>query len=149
MNIRSIAKNFDEFKLFLELTSQSYDIIVLTETFQIFDSQFFNIQGYDSLYNNGNYNKNDGILIYVKNGITFTQKIVQLGDVRALELDVSTQESTEITKITAIYRSPHSCVTTFNKNLNNYLQNLENCSRHILVGDMNIDLLSGDNFSEV
>ncbi|KAL3284195.1 hypothetical protein HHI36_018359, partial [Cryptolaemus montrouzieri] len=43
------------------------DVIVLSECFQI--KEEFNISGFTTFYGEGNYNRNDGVIIFVKSGI--------------------------------------------------------------------------------
>lgn len=64
-NIRSIEKNFDEFKLLLRTYREEFNIVVLTETFIIADLELFKIEGYTCIYNNGTFNRNDGVVVYL------------------------------------------------------------------------------------
>lgn len=61
MNVRSIAKNFDELLTFQDYLSVNFDIIVLSETFQINNTEFYHMNGYRSIYSHGTLNKNDGV----------------------------------------------------------------------------------------
>ena len=70
LNIR-ISKNFDELKILLKQLCCSFDCIVLTETFNIAKTTFFYIEGYTTIHNNGKINKNDGVVIYIKENIDF------------------------------------------------------------------------------
>ncbi|KAK9883829.1 hypothetical protein WA026_002026 [Henosepilachna vigintioctopunctata] len=65
MNIRSLAEYFDELKVFLAVFDFCSDCIVLSDIFQLSDPPRFNLDGYDMLYNEGNYNRNDGMVIKV------------------------------------------------------------------------------------
>ena len=64
-NIRSINKNIDEFKIFLHQINTSIDCIILTETWKIDNLDIYRMQGYEIIYNNGNFNKSDGVVIYI------------------------------------------------------------------------------------
>lgn len=69
MNIRSINKNMDELLIFIdELNNNNCDLdcIILSECWQIHDLIRFNIDGYETFYNNSSYNQNDGVIIFVK-----------------------------------------------------------------------------------
>ena len=56
-NIRSIAKNFNKLSVFLSILDIHYDCIVLTETWNVGDLGFFEIHGYNKIYNRGGFNK--------------------------------------------------------------------------------------------
>lgn len=45
-NIRSISRNYDEFKVFLYNLDTSVDCIILTETREVLDTNLFTISGY-------------------------------------------------------------------------------------------------------
>ena len=53
LNICSINKNLDEFKVFLSQFDFQYDCIVLTDTFQLqdLDLEFFKLDKYNLIYN--------------------------------------------------------------------------------------------------
>lgn len=121
MNIRSISLNFDELLLLLESTPQKFEIIILTETFHIDDPEVFTIPGYTGIYNEGGFNRNDGIMVYVKRGITFSHEVVTLGHMRVVDLDLFQTSSGQKTKITAVYKSPRIDISDFNRNLIVYL----------------------------
>lgn len=145
MNIRSIQKNYDEFLLFLSHLPD-FDVIVLTETHILNEISIFNIDGYDLIYNNGTYNKNDGVILYVKHGFKHSHSIIKLSEINAIELKIKYNK--EPITITALYKSPNLCPKTFNKNLNTYLNNNKKENFHIITGDINIDLLSNIDYVE-
>lgn len=68
-NIRSISKNFDELKVYLDQFETKFHCIILTETYNAIDELYFSIHGYDLIYNHGNINKNDGVILFVKKSI--------------------------------------------------------------------------------
>lgn len=65
-NIRSLQKNFENFQVLMQQISNSFDCIVLTETFILYDTELYNFNGYDLIYSDGQFNRNDGIVIYIK-----------------------------------------------------------------------------------
>ena len=125
--------------------STDFDIIFLTETFAVHDLNLIKIDGYDILYNEGKLNKNDGVIAFIKKNIEYTFEIVNIGDIKALQIDMLFgQNNNKIAKITGIYRSPSSCPNDFNFHLLNYLDTITETNIHIITGDINIDIL-GDN----
>lgn len=146
MNIRSISKNIDELCIFLNQLSVEFDIIILTETFQLSDPNIFRIAGYRVLYNEGDLNKNDGIIMFVKENINYNYSIVELGDIKALNLKIL--NSNKHFTITAVYKSPSICPKIFNTKLLEYLEKSEKTGIDIIAGDLNMDLLSNDDYVE-
>lgn len=147
LNIRSIQKNFDEFNLFLNLFDFRYDIIVLTETYVIGDLDIVQLKGYNAIYNNGNINKNDGVIVFIRNTIDFSSKIVSFGNNKLIEVSFKNLDENVI--LTACYRSPNSCIATFVNDLNVYFQSgVKNTDSHIFIGDVNIDTLANSSDAE-
>lgn len=145
LNIRSIAKNLDELLILLDYLTVKFDIIVLSETFQINNSEIFNISGYRTIYSNGTLNKNDGVLVYIRKDIECTHNIITLGENKSVEINIAGDNSLTLT---AIYKSPQTCVHTFNTNIFDYLESKCQVKTHMIVGDMNINLLADDEFVE-
>lgn len=139
-NIRSVSKNIDELKVFIDGCLGGLDCLILTETFKICDKNLFNLQGYTSIYNSGDLNKNDGILVYVKNGIDLEYEFVKIGPVNAILFRLGFH-SVRI-NILAVYRSPSLCPSEFITDLEKFLQkNRPNSKVSLIVGDLNIDLI--------
>lgn len=145
MNVRSMAKNFDEFRLFLLHVAVKFDVVVLTETFETASLEMFHIDGYNVCYNEGDYNRNDGVVVYLRVGIEYNAKTVQMVDTKMLEIDINAKEKL---KITAVYRSPDICPTVFNMCLLEYLKYNENVRVHVITGDINLNLFSESSFVE-
>lgn len=139
-NIRSIDRNLDEFKLLLRTYPENFHVIVLTETFAVSDLDSIKIKGYTCLYNYGTYNKNDGVVVYVRDDLQYNQRVVSVGEIRVLELDMELEGKT--VKVTGIYRSPQVCQKKFNEDLLEYINKTRKWDYHVIVGDMNINLLS-------
>ena len=73
------------------------------------------MQGYEIIYNNGNFNKSDGVVIYIKNNIKYTHRIIEINKINMIELKLDIENKR--IKIFAIYRSPASCPLAFNNEL--------------------------------
>lgn len=144
INIRSIEKNIDELKIHLKNMEEEFHVIVLTETFKVSDPQIFGMVGYSTIYNEGVYNRNDGVIVFVREDLQFDYSIIAFGDIKAVEVNMKTEENS--IKLTCIYRSPHSCPSVFNINLYKYLERTERADYHILTGDLNINILANNDF---
>lgn len=141
-NIRSINRNLDEFKIFLSELDSNIDVIILTETWKIVDLSLYNIEGYDIIYNNGDYNQNDGTVVYVKSKHQYLYTVQQIYNTKALNIRIKLEKNDII--ITAVYRSPNTDPYEFNRELENYFKTIDTNKKneyYMFVGDINIDLL--------
>lgn len=118
-NIRSIVRNFDELIILLDYLPLTLDIIVLSETFQLRKPEIFNISGYKTIYNKANLNRNDGLLVFLRKDMDFTHKIITLGEIKSIAMSIS---GANALTLTALYRSPQTCVKNFNKEVYTYLE---------------------------
>lgn len=146
-NIRSINKNLDEFKILLHQINHEFDCIVFSETWRIEDADLYRLPGFHLLYNNGQINQNDGLVVYIAETLSYDYKVVDIGVIKAIQVTVF--HCNKRLLITAIYRPPSTCPRDFNLNLYEYVKN---CRRdvdvHVFVGDINIDILSSEEAAE-
>lgn len=143
LNIRSINKNYDEFLLLLEAVSVDFDVIILTETWQIQpDLGKYELDKYKIYYNFGNINQNDGVIIYVRDGIEQSVDVIKLNSgISFLRLECKLNSVKY--GITAVYRSPSLNADEFLGDLRMALQGLDQ-QVEVFAGDINIDLLDSD-----
>lgn len=141
MNIRSIRKNFDELIILLETTKQCYEAIILTETFHVANPDLYNIPGYNIIYNNGGFNKNEGVIIYIKKNINYEYKTLKIHDMNLLDVDIITVNGENL-------KSPGTSLASFNIEMSTYLQNIDLNVKHIIAGDISVNLVSDDNYVE-
>lgn len=141
-NIRSIAKNGDELDIFLTQFSHSFDVLILTETWRIHNINMYNRPNYDIMYNEGNVNQNDGVIIYIKKTIEHCFNISKFGNMNVLCVKLFINEKT--INIFAAYRSPSTTAELFNNELKNFLNlnsnNLKQTDINFLIGDINIHI---------
>lgn len=142
LNICGIRGNFDEFLCFLRQIKIEIDIIVLTETHRIFNPHLFNLQDYTCIYNEGSYNKCDGIIVLIKNTIRMKQSFKFIGEVKCIELEVGENPNKFV--LTCIYRSPAINEEKYVDNLTDYLLLNKTFNNHVIVGDINLNLLRRD-----
>lgn len=147
MNIRSLQKNVDELYIMLDNITVNFDIIILTETHQLHDPFMFKIQGYETVYNYGTFNRNDGVLAFVKENINYRSDTMHIDEINALKILITLENKKKI-DITSIYRSPSKCPKLFNSMLMEFLNNSIKCDINIITGDINIDLLDDSDFVE-
>lgn len=140
INIRSYYKNFDGFLVFLEGIEVSFDIIVLTEAWLDRNKSVYSLNGYNCYHTTGNWNRNDGIVIYIKSEIHANCKEITLGEASGLLLDF--KYDIQHFNLLATYRSPSMNCHSFLIDLGELYKNINKNTTYIFTGDINIDLLS-------
>nr|CAI5828906.1 unnamed protein product [Callosobruchus analis] len=144
-NICSLKKNLDEFKILLNQLNCEYDCIIFTETFRIPDTSLFQLSGYNMVYNDGDHNKNDGVVVYIKNELSYVYETLYIGYCKALKIKLTLDDSKKII-LTCIYRTPSGNEDMFVNDLGLYLnQTKQDAYSQILVGDMNIKINTNSN----
>lgn len=84
LNIRSLNKNFDELLVYIESLENNVDIIVLSETWKLEGLCNFSIPNFNIFYNESFFNKNDGVVVYVKHNIDPIFNIIHLSETKLL-----------------------------------------------------------------
>lgn len=139
-NIRSIQKNFDDLTIYLEALQCKFDVIILTETWQLANSDIYNIKGYNSYYNKSNFNQNDGVMIFVKSDYAQIEKIVNLSfnyNIIRLEITVNHKKF----GLTSIYKPPKYNCSLFINELREHIKVNCNLENEIIAGDLNINII--------
>lgn len=148
-NIRSLRKHFDELLVYIETAEDSLDIVVLSETGKIDNTEHFNIPNFNIYYNDSAINKCDGVIIYIKNSISTDVNVIQINDSKFLRTTFTVYNqmyNENITVgLTAFYRSPSRKVSQYLNDLEDYLNEIKKLNLELYIGDINIDLLKTDN----
>lgn len=102
-NIRSIRNKFEEIETFPKI--QNYpEIIALTETWLSPEEEhLYNINGYNAIFRS-RQTRGGGILIYLKHGIEYKEKINSI--INKIEI-ITIELVQEKIIITLIYKPPH------------------------------------------
>lgn len=97
------------------------------------------INGYCSFASTNNPLQNDGVIIYIKDELSFTVEEPLLQNCNSLLIKIERND----TAILAVYRSPsYKNVSPFLLSLNQTLEKISNFKNISLVGDLNLDLIS-------
>ena len=145
VNIRSINRNFDQFLLLYDQFSlHSCDIIVFSECFRI-SGVLHQIPGYTTYYNMGDYDRNDGVITFVKSAIK--------AEVNHIKLNLSKTNISRIVfsidnitfGITAIYKPPPISEALFIEDLKVFFEAELTNNIEICTGDININIIDGEN----
>lgn len=149
-NIQSIHRHFDEFLCSTSEIHDSLHCMILTETWNIKDSDLIAIDNFNLVHNNEkSINKADGIIIYIKKNIDYTTSFYKIGE--GYGILVNLHVNTKFIAIFAVYRSPSTCPNEFNNDLENFLKNVNygDIDTFLIVGDMNINIMDDlSNYAE-
>jgi len=140
LNIRSLQKNYDELVIFLNSFNKvNIDIIILSETFTLSDVNFFNIDGFTIHYNEGDFNKNDGVVLYARSSMSIVSvETVKFSQITLLRSVFSFNGIMH--GVTAFYKPPPASADIFIAEFSEFLSNLNKNAIEVYVGDVNIDL---------
>lgn len=148
-NIRSIDKNFDELNVVLSQLNFKPDCIILSETWKISDVNKYCLDGYCVIYNNGTFNKNDGVIAFVDGDLRFDFEVIRMGEIEVVVVDI-TKNNIQI-QVIALYRSPSGSIAKFNEDLGILLDTCRKKKKYdmsFFVGDINVDILGGNSEAE-
>lgn len=138
-NIRSLNRNFAGFQVLLARLGIDCDILILTECWLSSVSFLPTINGYYSFRTTLNPIQNDGVVVYIKDQLTFSIEEVKLQNCNSLLIKIGNND----TAILAVYRSPsYNNLDPFLTSLDDSLRNLSGFRNIALIGDLNIDINS-------
>lgn len=142
-NIRSLNKNLDSLLILLKQLRSTFDFVVLSETWKLYDPLLFRIDQYDILYNEGSINQNDGVVVYVRSNSSYNHRIHSVNGLNFLIVDSISRGET--IKLIAVYRPHTISKDVFNKSLTLLFNDVKMTSDvNLFVGDINIDLFSDE-----
>lgn len=136
MNIRSLQKNYDELNILLHNSQNVYDLIILTETWQLSNTNF-QIQNYNLYYNSGKINQNDGVVVYIRSDLVPKVNLITLNEITFSKIQFSKYNKSF--NILACYRPPSTNPQLFLNDLE-ILLNDSNYDVNIFAGDINFDI---------
>lgn len=140
-NIRSIHRNFNEFLVAFETYNlQNCDIIVFSESFESYDSQYA-LKGYNMFYNGAKHNRNDGAIIFIKSTLIYEVNHTLLGECDVTVSNVLIKKENLLFNIICLYRPPNTNKVAFLGEIEVYLAHHKRGSVDLFLGDINIDIL--------
>jgi len=143
MNIRSLKKNHDELIIFLEtLKVKNLNVIILSEVWTV-ERGGLQIPGYVMYYDGASFNKNDGLVVYIKEELRHQVHHIKQSYFTFTELEVYVAGLA--LGILSIYRPPSTNINDFLINLTNELESIKKLDLNIFVGDININLAEKSN----
>lgn len=141
LNIRSLNHNFDELQVLLVRLDLEFDVIVLTECWLNGNKGVPSLLNYKAVSTERNFNQNDGVVIYIKNQLTFnTYEPNNIKDANCLVTTLGMEYA-----IISIYRPPsYRRLDDFISSLDSILTDHKRFKNIILIGDININIIDTD-----
>lgn len=138
-NVRSLNCNFSDFQILLTRIGFDCDVLILTECWLSCVSSVPTINGYCAFLTASNPLQNDGVVVYIKNELSFCVEEPILQNCNCLLIKIDKND----TALLAVYRSPsYTNIDPFLESLDVTLASLSGFKSVAVVGDVNIDILS-------
>lgn len=145
LNIRSVNCNFDNFRVFLSSINIICDIIVLTECWLNASLLIPTLDGYRTYSTSKSRNKNDGVIIFVKDSLPHLILEPNMLDASCIICNLTNHNMSVI----AIYRSPSiRDYGNFFNSLNDILISQSAHQNITIMGDINIDITPNNTTSQ-
>jgi Reverse transcriptase (RNA-dependent DNA polymerase) len=144
LNIRSIRKHWDELCIVLDSQLGKFDILVLTEISLSEINNEFSLQGYNVYGKTRETKKGGGVLLYIKEDITFKIINCKFINFEGVSGVLRLRDNMEV-QLIAVYRPPDKSKVNFVSELDMYLNNCKG-KRVIYVGDININTMNEDDY---
>lgn len=144
VNIRSLPKNFDELSLLYENLKSKFDVISMSEVWNVSNTELFSLPGYtlEVKCRKGNA-RGGGVGAYIRSCLKYSLLNFEVVNAESLWLDVSVSKKRTILGI--IYRKPNTDVFEFQNSLSTVLSHLKiDKVQCLLMGDFNINFLDSD-----
>lgn len=146
-NIKNLNKNLDELKITINEIGENLDYVFLSETWKLESTETYGMKGYDMIYNQDEIKQNDGMVVYIRNGIEFTYNIVTLGEINMIQLRINLSGKKIL--IFGVYRPPSTERQVFVSELSIFFDNVRmDCDVCALVGDMNLNLFEQNEIND-
>ena len=93
VNIRRMNKNFDKLKILIQSILNKPSIIICTETFNQVNYKEYDLNDYDSYYNESRINGNDGVMVFVSKSIRQVTKTIESGKIKIINTKITFNRS--------------------------------------------------------
>ena len=156
LNIRSMNKHFDDFKLFLQSLKFQFKVICLSETWAencIMNYSRFQISDYTMIHQERNSNKQGwGVCVFIHNTLSYKKLnsyCVSTDDNETISIKILDNISkNKIISLT--YRPPGGKVNQFHNYLKEFLSNKSIITKDIyIVGDFNLNFIDYENNKKI
>ena len=149
LNIRSTAKNLNDFECYLSCLNHSFTVIGLSETWlNESNKHCYSVNGYNHVSQCRDNRSGGGVSLYIQDYISYQHRSEfsrNESHIECIFIEISKDETglTKDSVIGMIYRPPNQDINKFTETLADILQAIkqENKLLHIM-GDFNINLLN-------
>ena len=150
INVRSLSKIFESFKLlFEECICTKFDIIGMSEVWNVTNKSIFSLEGYSLEVNcRPGDSRGGGVGAYINTSLKYTRLEYRVIHAESLWLHIDITDNVKVT-VGIIYRKPNTNVKEFQDDLLSVLQEMR-VDKHkcVLLGDFNVNSLSEEDTVE-
>lgn len=146
LNINSLSNKWDILTLQLDDILEQLDIICLTEiNIPEHLNNLYHLHNYNAFFSNRTNRRGGGLVIYSKKHLNIMScNINKTNSYESIEIVFSHTDNKLV--VTSIYRPPNLNIKDFLDELETNIERNVTCYKeHIVLGDLNIDLLNDDN----
>ena len=153
LNIRSLQKNFENFKLFLNSCNTRFDVLCLSETWcdaQVLNNSLYHLPNYTILEQPRSSGKRGGgVMMYISNIYAYTiRKKISISNIHAKTLFFELYfANCKNIIIGVVYRPPNGQYGIFKNHLKSIIKKVNQEKKILCVaGDFNINALTYDTY---
>ena len=151
LNIKSIKKNFENFKLFLNSVSFTFSVICFSEKWwddlATIEKSLFELPNYNSTHQARGDCKGGGISRYIHKTLDFTVKpdlSINNNDIESLAIEILSDKKRNAL-INAVHRPPNGQIESFENFLNTIFSKIKKSKKLFpIAGGFNLNLLDHD-----
>ena len=154
LNVRSIKKNFENFKLFFSTLGYSFSVICFSETWldDTDSNSLYELPNYISKHQIRDDRKGGGVSFYIHNSLSFRvlpNLCINSTDIEFLSIEISLNDQRN-TLASVLYRPPSGKIEPFENFLSKLLSSVQNSNKNLhIAGDFNLNLLDHDSNKKV
>ena len=156
LNIRSLRKNFEDFKELYKTLNLTFSIVCSSETWaddnKLENDSLIQLPGYNVLHQIRKNCKGGGIGIFVHESLSFKRRqnlSIYSEELGSLGIEILNKQCKN-TILNTIYRPPNGGIKTCENYFKNLFPNNDTVNKHIiLAGDFNLNVLHFENNKKI
>ena len=150
LNIRSLRRNFEDFKVLINELQVPFKLICLTETWladnDLVENSNYKIDGYTAIHLERKEKIGGGVLIYVKNNVNFKSRpdlTISNKNVEFLTIEILNENSKNFL-VSCHYRPPKGDVSALTKQIEKVHRDSNLKKPIFIIGDYNLNCFEYD-----
>ena len=156
INIRSINKNFENFKLFLSSLNFTFTVICFSETWldETINSNksLYELPNYTSIHQVRTHRRGGGVSLYIQNSVEFKIRkdlSINSDDVESISVELLFENSKN-SVFNVLYRQPKGKIEPLKKFLNEIFLSIKKSNKQFhIAGDFNLNVLDYEKCNKV